>query len=41
MKVIEYLFLFAGGLTIAYMTKLFVAVFVEQPDDKWNEKRNI
>lgn len=39
MKVIEYLFLFAGGLTIAYMTKLFVAVFVEQPDDKWNEKK--
>ncbi len=29
MKIIEYLFLFAGGLTVAYMTKLFVAVFIE------------
>ena len=39
MRVIEYLFLFAGGLTVAYMTKLFVAVFVEQPDEKWNNKK--
>ena len=29
-KAIEYLFLFAGGLTIAYMSKLFVAVFMEE-----------
>jgi formate hydrogenlyase subunit 3/multisubunit Na+/H+ antiporter MnhD subunit len=28
-KTVEVLFLFAGGLTVAYMTKLFVAVFVE------------
>ncbi|MDD6467855.1 MAG: complex I subunit 5 family protein [Erysipelotrichaceae bacterium] len=28
-QVVEALFLFAGGLTIAYMTKLFVAIFME------------
>ncbi len=28
-KTIEGIFLFAGGLTVAYMTKLFVAVFIE------------
>ena len=27
---IEWVFLFSGGLTVAYMTKLFVAVFVEK-----------
>lgn len=27
---VEWAFLFAGGLTLAYMTKLFVAVFVEK-----------
>ncbi len=27
---IEWLFLFTGGMTIAYMTKLFIAVFVEE-----------
>lgn len=30
MKSIEWLFLFSGGLTVAYMTKLFVAIFVEK-----------
>lgn len=30
----EYLFLFSGGLTVAYMTKLFVAIFVEKNDDQ-------
>jgi hydrogenase-4 component B len=25
----EWIFLFTGGLTVAYMTKIFVAVFVE------------
>lgn len=30
MKTVEYLFLFAGGLTLAYMTKIFVAVFLEK-----------
>lgn len=30
MQTVEWLFLFSGGLTIAYMTKLFIAVFVEK-----------
>ena len=29
--VLEWLFLFAGGLTFAYMLKLFLCIFVEQP----------
>ncbi len=29
-KIVEWLFLFAGGLTVAYMTKLYVAIFVEK-----------
>lgn len=28
--IVECLFLFSGGLTVAYMTKLFVAIFVEK-----------
>lgn len=34
MKIIEILFIFTGGCTIAYMTKLFVAVFVEKNEDE-------
>lgn len=34
MKVVEALFLFSGGLTVAYMTKLFVVLFVEKNTDK-------
>lgn len=30
---IEWIFLISGGLTVAYMTKLFVAIFVEQNED--------
>ena len=30
MRCIEWLFLISGGLTIAYMTKLYVAVFIEK-----------
>lgn len=30
MKAVEYIFLFSGGLTVAYMTKIYVAVFVEK-----------
>ncbi|MGN0624789.1 MAG: complex I subunit 5 family protein [Oscillospiraceae bacterium] len=30
MRTVEWLFLIAGGMTLAYMTKLFVAVFVEK-----------
>ena len=33
MKVIEWVFLISGGLTVAYMTKLFIAVFVEKNKD--------
>lgn len=34
MKAVEALFLFSGGLTVAYMTKLFVVLFVEKNGDK-------
>lgn len=34
LKGVEYIFLFTGGLTAAYMTKLFVAVFIEENDDQ-------
>lgn len=30
---IEWIFLISGGLTVAYMTKLFVAIFVEKNED--------
>lgn len=30
---IEWIFLFSGGLTVAYMAKLFVAIFVEKNED--------
>lgn len=33
MKGVEWIFLFSGGLTVAYMTKLFVAVFIEKNAD--------
>lgn len=33
MKLIEWLFLISGGLTVAYMCKLFFAVFVEKNED--------
>lgn len=33
-KVIEWIFLASGGLTVAYMTKLFVAVFVEENENR-------
>ena len=34
MKAIEWIFLLSGGLTVAYMTKLFFAVFVEKNADE-------
>ena len=34
MEAFEWVFLISGGMTIAYMTKLFVAVFVEENEDK-------
>ncbi len=33
MKIIEWIFLISGGMTVAYMTKLFVCVFIERNDD--------
>lgn len=39
MKGIEWIFLISGGLTVAYMTKLYVALFVEKnSDNKLQEK---
>lgn len=32
-KAVEWIFLFSGGMTAAYMTKLFVAVFLEKNED--------
>lgn len=34
MKAIEWIFLISGGITLAYMTKLFVAVFIEKNNDE-------
>lgn len=39
MRLCEYIFLFSGGLTVAYMTKLFVAVFVEENADTALQKK--
>lgn len=36
MKTIEWVFLISGGITIAYMTKLYIALFIEK-----NEKREV
>lgn len=32
-KAVEYIFLFSGGLTVAYMTKLYSAIFVERNEN--------
>ena len=34
MRAVEYIFLISGGLTVAYMTKLFTAIFIEKNADK-------
>ena len=39
MKAIEWIFLISGGLTVAYMCKLFVAVFLEENCDPALQKR--
>lgn len=36
-KTVEYLFLFSGGLTIAYMIKLFVCLFIEKNPTRQDE----
>lgn len=33
MKGVEWLFLLSGGLTLAYMTKLYAAIFIEKPSE--------
>lgn len=38
MKCIEWIFLISGGITIAYMTKLYIAVFVEKNADGERQK---
>lgn len=38
-RIIEYLFLFSGGLTVAYMAKLFIALFVEENEDAALQER--
>lgn len=39
MHAVEWIFLFSGGLTVAYMTKLFVAVFVEENENKETQRK--
>jgi len=38
-KGIEWIFLISGGLTVAYMTKLFAAVFIEENEKKEIQKK--
>lgn len=38
MKTVEWIFLISGGLTVAYMTKLFAAVFLEKNRDSGVQK---
>lgn len=33
-KTIEWIFLFSGGMTLAYMSKLFIAIFIESNKDE-------
>lgn len=39
LQAVEWIFLFSGGMTLAYMTKLYVAVFIEENADKKEQKR--
>ena len=39
MKLIEWLFLISGGLTVAYMCKLFIALFVEKNQEETVQKQ--
>ncbi|WP_304507282.1 complex I subunit 5 family protein [Anaerotignum sp.] len=41
MQTVEWLFLFSGGLTLAYMTKIFVALFVEKNPYAEGNSKNI
>ncbi len=37
-RALEYLFLCSGGMTVGYMTKLFVCIFVEKNEDEEKQK---
>lgn len=39
MRAVEYIFLFSGGLTVAYMTKLYIAIFVEENENGKVQKK--
>ena len=39
MKAVEWIFLLSGGLTVAYMTKLFVSIFVEKNTDRKTQEK--
>lgn len=39
MKLMEWIFLISGGITIAYMAKLYIAVFVEKNEDAKEQER--
>lgn len=39
MKVVEWIFLISGGMTLGYMTKLFVAIFIEKNEDEEVQKK--
>ncbi len=39
MKAAEWIFLFSGGLTVAYMTKLFTAIFIEKNESAELQRR--
>lgn len=39
MKSVEWIFLFSGGLTVAYMTKLYVCLFIEKNTDNTVQKK--
>ena len=39
MKLVEGIFLVSGGMTVAYMTKLYMAVFVEENEDSTLQKQ--
>lgn len=38
-KGVEWIFLISGGLTVAYMTKLYIAVFIEKNNSNEEQKR--
>ena len=38
MRAVEYVFLLSGGLTVAYMAKLFIAIFVEKNQDEERQR---